>query len=177
MVLPEGSMQPMPYKISTLVYLRNRDGALLLMRRNRAPNKGLWSPIGGKLETATGESPHEAAVREVGEETGLTLEVSDLHLFAMIAEKNYEDRCHWLMFLFDCRRELNELPPPIDEGTFQFFRESEIADLDVPETDRSQLWRIYFKSRKDFVALRANCHSQVPLSVEVDELMQIEPRD
>ena len=163
----------MPYKISTLVYLRNVDGELLLMRRNKAPNKGLWSPIGGKLETSTGESPYEAAVREVEEEIAVNISPSDLHLFAMIAEKNYEDRCHWLMFLFDCHKVLQELPPPIDEGTFGFFKESAIDSLDVPETDRSQLWRIYFKSRRDFVALRADCHSQIPLSVEVDEAMKL----
>ena len=64
-------MDPIPYKISSLVYLRNDAGQLLLMQRNKAPNKGLWSPIGGKLEMVTGESPHEAAVREVGEEVGL----------------------------------------------------------------------------------------------------------
>ncbi len=166
-------MEPMPYKISSLVYLRNGEGNLLLLQRNKAPNKGLWSPIGGKLEMATGESPYEAAAREVAEETGVEIGTSDLHLFSMIAEKNYEDRCHWLMFLFDCRKLLNDLPPPIDEGTFGFFSEAEIADLDVPETDRSQLWRIYFKSRKDFTALRADCRSAVPLKVEVDEVMRL----
>lgn len=143
------------------------------MRRNKAPNMGLWSPVGGKLETSTGESPYQAAAREVYEETGVSIETSDLHLFSMIAEKNYEDRCHWLMFLFDCRKVLHQLPPPIDEGTFAFFKESEIESLEVPETDRSQLWRVYFQSRTDFVALRADCHSQIPLKVEVDEAMRL----
>ena len=166
-------MEGMPHKISTLVYLHNEADELLLMRRNKAPNKGLWSPVGGKLETSIGESPYESAIREVGEEINVQIEASDLHLFAMIAEKNYEDRCHWLMFLFDCRKVLTELPPPIDEGTFSFFKEAEIENLDVPETDRSQLWRIYFKSRRDFVALRADCHSDVPLKVEVDEAMSL----
>lgn len=170
-------MEPMPYKISTLVYLRNEAGELLLMRRNKAPNKGLWSPVGGKLETATGESPYQAAVREVHEEIGMTIATGDLHLFSMIAEKNYEDRCHWLMFLFDCKKAVTQLPPPIYEGTFGFFRESDIDSLDVPETDRSQLWRVYFKSRRDFVALRADCHSQIPLNVEVDELMNLVDSD
>ena len=166
-------MESMPYKISSLVYLRNREGKLLLMKRKKAPNKGLWSPIGGKLEMATGESPHEAAAREIHEEVGLAVTTRDLHLFAMIAEKNYEDRSHWLMFLFDCRKELDSLPPPIEEGTFAFFEEEEIESLDVPATDRSQLWRVYFQSRKDFVALRADCHSARELLVETDEYMQL----
>lgn len=169
-------MEPLPYKISTLVYLRNQEEELLLMKRNKAPNKGLWSPIGGKLEMATGESPYEAAVREVAEEINLSITTEDLHLFSMIAEKNYEDRCHWLMFLFDCRKPLVALPPPIDEGTFGFFKESDISGLGVPETDRTTLWHVYFKSRKDFVALRADCHSQEVLSVETDESMVLAPQ-
>jgi len=170
-------MDPLPYKISSLIYLRNKEGKLLLLKRAKAPNKGLWSPIGGKLEMGIGESPHEAAVREVGEETGLRITHADLHLFSMIAEKNYEDRSHWLMFLFDCSKHLQNLPPPIEEGEFAFFEESEIDSLEIPETDRSQLWRVYFKSRKDFVALRADCHSNKPLSVVVDEFMPLEARD
>ena len=170
-------MDSLPYKISSLVYLRNKEGQLLLMKRRKAPNKGLWSPIGGKLEMGTGESPHEAAAREVREEVALDVGISDLHLFAMIAEKNYEDRCHWLMFLFDCRKPLEALPPPIDEGEFAFFEEAEIDSLDLPATDRSQLWRVYFKSRNDFVALRADCHSDRELSVETDEYMQLSRTD
>jgi len=47
----------LPYKISVLVFLENRAGELLLIHRNKAPNLGNWSPIGGKLEMAAGESP------------------------------------------------------------------------------------------------------------------------
>ena len=168
-------MDALPYKISSLIYLRDTTGKLLLMQRNKAPNKGLWSPIGGKLEMGTGESPYEAAVREVHEEIGLPVCTQDLHLFSMIAEKNYEDRCHWLMFLFDCQRTLEKLPPPITEGTFAFFKESEIAQLAVPETDRQSLWTIYFKWRHDFIALRADCRSDQPLEVHVDEQMRLQP--
>lgn len=170
-------MDALPYKISSLVYLRNTAGQLLLMRRNKAPNKGLWSPIGGKLEMGTGESPYEAAAREVQEEIGVSIEPGDLHLFSLIAEKNYEDRCHWLMFLFDCRHALEALPPDIDEGHFAFFEESEIADLAVPETDRQSLWTIYFKWRRDFIALRADCRSDHPLEVHVDEQMTLQPKE
>jgi 8-oxo-dGTP diphosphatase len=166
-------METLPYKISSLIYLRNPGGELLLMKRNKSPNKGLWSPIGGKLEMGTGESPHEAAVREVGEEVALSITPADLHLFAMIAEKNYEDRCHWLMFLFDCRKPLTALPPPISEGDFAFFKESEIDSLDLPDTDRQSLWKIYFKSHRDFVALRADCRSDRPMVVEIDESMRL----
>jgi hypothetical protein len=77
------------------------------------------------------------------------------------------------MFLFDCRRSLEALPPPISEGTFAFFEEDEIADLAVPETDRQSLWTIYFKWRNDFIALRADCRTDRPLEVHVDEQMRL----
>ena len=60
----------LPFKLSALIFLRDATGRLLMMRRNKAPNLGRWSPVGGKVETARGESPFECAVRETAEETG-----------------------------------------------------------------------------------------------------------
>jgi 8-oxo-dGTP diphosphatase len=50
-----------------------RDGALLLCRvADRGPGAGQWTLPGGGLRF--GEAPLEALAREVGEETGLTVE-------------------------------------------------------------------------------------------------------
>ena len=46
--------RPLPFKISVLVFVRNTGGKLLLIRRNKSPNMGMWSPIGGKLEMSEG---------------------------------------------------------------------------------------------------------------------------
>lgn len=159
----------LPFKISVLVFLRNREGEVLLIKRNRAPNQGCWSPIGGKLEMSEGESPYQCAIRETLEETRHVVTEEDLHLFCMISEKGYEDKTHWLMFLFDCTKPLEALPADIDEGSFQFFQESEIADIPVPETDRTLLWDIYFQDRSGFTALRANCRGGVPTEVVVEQ--------
>ena len=75
------------HKLAVLVFLENTAGEHLLMLRAKPPNLGVWSPIGGKIETAHGESPCECAVRETHEETGHIVGSADLHLFAMIAEK------------------------------------------------------------------------------------------
>ena len=48
-----------------------RDGAYLILRRNEEPYAGEWDLPGGFVEM--GESPMEAVVREVAEETGLTV--------------------------------------------------------------------------------------------------------
>ena len=50
------------------VALINKD-KVLLIQRNRKPYFGMWSLPGGRLEP--GETPEEAAQREVLEETGL----------------------------------------------------------------------------------------------------------
>lgn len=51
-------------------------GALLMVRRNQQPAKGLWSVPGGRVEA--GEYLSAAVAREVAEETGLQIVVGDL---------------------------------------------------------------------------------------------------
>src|SRR5262245_18487700 len=53
---------------------------VLLIRRGKAPRMGEWSIPGGRLEP--GETVREAAIREVHEETGLT--VTDLRLIDVV---------------------------------------------------------------------------------------------
>ncbi len=159
------------YKIAVLVFLENEKGEQLLMLRAKAPNLGAWSPIGGKLEMATGESPHQCAVRETEEETGLKLDVADLHLFSMLAEKAYEGQGHWLLFLFRSHKSIPALPPDIAEGKFAFFSRAAIDTLNIPETDRTALWPIFDKYKNDFVAFRADCTPSQPLNIVIEQVV------
>ncbi|MBI2498418.1 MAG: NUDIX domain-containing protein [Opitutae bacterium] len=159
----------LPYKISVLVFIENTAGELLLMLRAKQPNLGVWSPIGGKLEMATGESPFECAVRETHEETGLAVGAADLHLFALIAEKAYQGETHWLMFLFRCKKPIDRLPPDIAEGRFAFHSRAAIRALPIPETDKAALWPIYDRYRDSFVALKADCRRS-PIKVVVEQI-------
>src|SRR3954452_19239223 len=56
--------------------VRDSAGLLLLIRRANDPGRGLWSLPGGRVEP--GETDEQAVVREVAEETGLTVTVGRL---------------------------------------------------------------------------------------------------
>ena len=155
----------LPFKISALVFVHNEQGQQLLIKRKKAPNLGCWSPIGGKLDMTTGESPYECARRETEEEIGLVLNDDDLHCFGYISEKSYEGTGHWLMFLFECKKPLSQLPEEIHEGHFEFFERNTIEALPIPETDRTLLWPYYDRYKEGFVGLRANCDPTGQLSI------------
>ncbi len=146
------------YKISTLVFIRDIEGRLLLIKRGKSPNKDLWSPIGGKLEMDSGESPFECAIRETREEIELELTEKDLHLFAVISEKSYEGGSHWLMFLFDCKKRIKTLPERMSEGEFGLFFRADIGKLSIPDTDRTTIWKYWDEfSEGGQVVARADC--------------------
>ena len=159
----------LPFKISALIFIRNAAGEHLLIQRVKAPNKGCWSPVGGKLDMQIGESPYECARREAEEEVGLKLADQDLHCFGYISEKSYEGASHWLMFLFDCRISTNSLPSAIDEGHFEFFSREAIDQLNIPATDHTLVWPYFDQYHESFIGLRANCDPQGKLTV-VEEL-------
>jgi 8-oxo-dGTP diphosphatase len=159
----------LPHKLSVLVFIENRAGEQLLMLRAKQPNLGVWTPIGGKIETTVGESPFECAIRETFEETGHLVTQEDLHLFAMIAEKAYHGDTHWLMFLFRCRKPIGSLPPDITEGKFAFYPRAAIDTLAIPETDQKALWPIFDRYRDRFVSMRADC-SVSPIKITVEEV-------
>lgn len=147
----------LPYKVATLLYAFNSKDEVLLMERTREPNKGMWSPFGGKVETSQGESPYAAACREAEEEIGLRLAPSDLHLTGIVSEAGYMGQAHWLMFLFEIKPRLQTCPPPHPEGRFEFVSRSNLTGLNLPRTDREQLWPLFWKHRGGFFA--AHCQS------------------
>ncbi len=148
----------LPYQISTLLYCFNERGEVLLLERAQEPNRGLWSPCGGKLRTDCGESPYACACREAQEELGLSLRPDDLHLTGLISEHGYQGQAHWLMFLFEVKRRLTTLPPPHREGTFKFFPTDALDSLPLPQTDRERIWPLFWRHRGGFFAAHCRCH-------------------
>jgi ADP-ribose pyrophosphatase YjhB (NUDIX family) len=80
-----------------------RDGKVLVVRRARAPANGVFSLPGGVVET--GETLHEAVVREIREETGLTIEPVALAGFRETIVRDEDDRVerHFVILPFAAR--------------------------------------------------------------------------
>ena len=146
----------LPHKISTLLYCFNEADDVLLLERAKEPNRGLWSPPGGKLKTEIGESPYACACREGWEETGMRWTPADLHLTGVISEYGYLGEAHWLMFLFEVQPRMRSLPPAFEEGRFEFFARQSLEKLPVPETDRESIWPWFWRHRGGFFS--AHCH-------------------
>ena len=155
-----GSLRRMalPYRISTLLYCFNAHDEVLLLERAQEPNLGQLSPCGGKLDTARGESPYACACREAREEIGWQLKPRDLHLTGIVSEHGYQGQAHLLMFLFEVRPRLRQLPAPIREGRFAFFARTAVRRLRLPRTDRERIWPLFWRHRGGFFA--AHCRTQ-----------------
>lgn len=162
---------PLPYRIAVLCYLYDQDDRLLLLHRAKSPNAGLYSPIGGKLEVELGEGPHQCAVREIMEETGLEIPIDQVHLFGMVSERAYEGETHWLIFLFEVRQRID--PSRIttyefDEGTLEWIDVDAVEQLPIPRTDREILWPNVRKHRGGFFSIHIECDTD-PMSWSIHE--------
>jgi 8-oxo-dGTP diphosphatase len=148
---------PLPYKIAVLCDLRDADGRVLLIHRAKAPNQGLYSPIGGKLDTHTGESPAQCARREIMEEAGIEVPLDRLRLVGMVSEHAYQGETHWLMFVYRVVGSVSVTEQTIREGRLEWKSPNEIPDLPLPETDRRILWPLILRSSGRFFAVHIDC--------------------
>ncbi len=129
-----------PYKIAVLCDLRNSKGQMLLLHRLKEPNKGLYSPIGGKLDTARGESPTQCAQREAHEEAHVDIPIERFRLIGMISERGYESKTNWLLFYFRVDGPVDFEPFDMNEGRLEWHHPDQIDHLPLPETDRRIIW-------------------------------------
>jgi len=134
-------------KLATLLYIKNSQGDYLLLERIKNPNKGLLSPPGGKLDVHLAESPIECAVREAHEECGLESKKEDWKLMGVLTEKSFPNIGDIMVFLFEYRKPVNQIPPECNEGKFFFVPENEIMLSNIPETDKKYIWESILQNK------------------------------
>ncbi|MEM6334690.1 MAG: NUDIX domain-containing protein, partial [Planctomycetota bacterium] len=148
---------PLPYKIAVLCVLFDADGRLLLLHRRKAPNRDLYTPIGGKLETTIGESPTRCAQREIAEEAGIEVGMDRLHLTGIVSEAGYQGETHWLMFLYEVTGAVVVDREEFDEGRLEWHEPGALAGLELPQSDREVIWPLFWKHRGGFFAVHVDC--------------------
>lgn len=96
-------------------------GRLLLIRRGRPPAQGRWSIPGGRCRP--GESPQQACVRELAEETGLTVSISQ---FAGRVERDRPAGGVYVIDDFVCRVDAGEVRAGDDADDAHWFDRHEL---------------------------------------------------
>lgn len=119
--------------MATLCYLKG-DGKTLMVHRTKKENDmhmGKWNGLGGKLEP--GETPEECAIREIYEESGLT--VTKPLLKGILTFPGFANDEDWYAFVFvapEFEGELIESP----EGMLKWVDDEQLLDLNLWEGDR-----------------------------------------
>ncbi len=128
-------MQPEPdvrkakiLRPSVAAIIRDGDGRILLQRRS---DNGRWGLPGGSVEI--GESAREAILREVHEETGLTVEVE--RLIGVYSDPKLQvvrygngDVVHYVSTLIECRILSGSLRTCEETLELRFFGPAELPD-------------------------------------------------
>jgi 8-oxo-dGTP diphosphatase len=126
--------------------LAKENARVVLVKRAHPPLQAQWSIPGGVLEV--GELVREAAVREAREETGLIVEAGELLGVYDRVLRNAEQRVqyHYVLIDFLCRRISGELLAGSDAAEVRWFRQEELAGLNLAEDTLDVIGKAFEKA-------------------------------
>ena len=135
-------------QLSTLCYIEQDRKYLMLHRTKKANDQShdKWLGIGGKFETE--ESPDDCLLREVKEETGLTLMDYNFRGIVTFISDEWETEYMHLFTATGFQGELIEC----DEGKLEWIDKTEVLALNIWEGDKIFLKRL--NGSKDFFSLK-----------------------
>ena len=119
-------------RLTTICYIE-QDGNYLMLHRTKKENDqshDKWLGVGGKFDKD--ESPDECILREVKEETGLTLTSYQLRGFMTFVSDIWETE---YMFIYTADRFEGELTE-CSEGDLQWIKKTEVMNLKLWEGDK-----------------------------------------
>jgi YfiH family protein len=119
---------------TTLCYIKNENNEYLLLHRiskKNDLNEGKWIGVGGKFEE--GETADECVVREVYEETGLTLTKFHLHGVVKFISDTWDDED---MYLYSATGFTGTLKTSCEEGELAWVSADKVLKLPTWEGDR-----------------------------------------
>jgi 8-oxo-dGTP diphosphatase len=104
---------------------------VLLVKRGKEPLRGRWLIPGGTVEL--GESLTDAVVREVREETGLTVRAGEVVLVFDRIERDGEGVAyHYVIVDYECALESGTLAAASDADEAAFVPVADLESYDVP---------------------------------------------
>lgn len=148
---------------TTLCYLE-RDGCYLMLHRIKKENdlnRNKWIGIGGKFEE--GESPENCLLREVREETGLTLDSWRYCGIVTFVSDEWGTEYMHLFHSEDFHGSLREC----DEGSLEWIEKSALASLpDLWEGDR--IFLRMMENNEPFFSLKLCYRGDLLTGAELD---------
>ncbi len=118
---------------ATLCYIQKADYTLMLHRikKENDIHQDKWNGLGGKFES--GESPEECLLREVKEESGLTL--TNFEIVGLLSFPKFDGVSDWQVFLYRATEFTGRL---IDskEGKLEWILTSKLLDLNLWPGDK-----------------------------------------
>ncbi len=118
---------------ATLCYIKQNNHTLMLHRikKQNDIHKDKWNGLGGKFES--GESPEECLLREVKEESGLTL--TEYKLAGLLTFPKFDGSNDWQVFLYQATEFTGQITE-CGEGKLEWIPDDKLLELNLWDGDK-----------------------------------------